>query len=304
MKKLLFLVAAKGRKKRILVDYLSQTLAGSVQVSLGKFSDLIFELDANRLKVRLGEDEITKFDLIYFRHIGTDFLSLAGTLAICLDFLKVEYFDTTFGQIGPAGNKLTSLIKLWLAGLPVMPSFFCWRDKLEGQLDYIAAQFGFPLVAKEISRHQGKGTFLIKNKHDFDFLKKVDPSDQFLFQKFYPNEEEYRLVVLGRKIGVYYRKVRTNPEEFRANTARGAQEKYLSISQAPEEMKQAALSAAKILGLQITGVDFLIDSQTQKMWILEANRGPGFTYDSEISPELPALADFFAKKLSAEKNEV
>ena len=68
-----------------------------------------------------------------------------------------------------------------------------------------------------------------------------------------------------------------------------------------KEMKKMAIKAAKVLNYQITGVDIMIDSQTGKKWLLEANRGPGFTYDLKKSPELPAVASFFAKKLKLKK---
>lgn len=301
MKELLILVDKAGKKKKNLVSYLGQNLGGKAKVTLGRFSDLIFEIERKNVRVRLDGRNIADFDLIYFRRAGSDLLSLAGSLAICLDYLKIEYIDSAFCKIGPAGSKLTSLIKLSLAGLPVMPSFFCRRDKIEDQIEYIVSKFGFPLVAKDLSRQRGKGVFLLKKREDFDFLKKVAPKDQFLFQKFYSNEEEYRLVVLGDKAAVYYRKIRKNSKEFRSNTALGAEEEFLDVKQAPKQMKQIAVKAAKVLGLEITGVDILIDSRTGKRWLLEANRSPGFT-EPPLSPELSALASFFATKLGVKKS--
>jgi len=95
---------------------------------------------------------------------------------------------------------------------------------------------------------------------------------------------------LGGKPAAYYQKIRKDPKEFRANTALGAEEKFLKVSRAPEGMKKEAVKAAKVLGLEVTGVDFLIDDKTGKRYLLEANRGPGFT---NPSPEMDALASFF-----------
>ena len=162
-------------------------------------------------------------------------------------------------------------------------------------------KFGYPLVAKELTLQLGKGVYLIKKKQDFDFLKKTEEEEQFCFQKFIPNEKEYRLLVLGNQVAVYERKIRTDAKEFRGNVALGAEEEFLEVSQAPKEMKAVAVKAAQTLGLEVAGVDILIDSQTGKQWLLEVNRGPAFTYDLEVSPELPELASFFAQRLGIKK---
>lgn len=301
MKRLLVLTGKVSKKRERLCRYLNQSLSGQAEATLGLFSDLIFEVDGKDIEARLGSQDITDFDLVCFRGVGSDFLTLAGDLAVCLDHFKVEYTDTTFGQIGPFGSKMTSLLKLSLAGLPVIPSFYCQQDKIRKRVDYLVTKFGFPMVAKELSQQLGKGVFLLKKRTDFDFLKKVDPKDQFMFQKFYPNEKEYRLLVLGGEVAVCERKIRTVPKEFRSNVALGAREEFLNLEQVPKEMKQMAVKAAKVLAYQIAGVDILIDSQTKKKWLLEANRGPGFTYDPKVSPELETLASFFAAKLGVKE---
>jgi len=300
MKKLLILTGKVNKKRKRLCQYLNQSLSGRAKVTLGSFSDLIFEVDGKEIKVKLGSRKITDFDLVCFRGVG-DFLTLAGNLAICLDHFKIEYIDTTFSQIGPFGSKMTALLRLSLAGLPVIPSFYCQRDKIKNQINYLVAKFGFPMVAKELSQQLGRGVFLLKKRKDFDFLKKVDPKDEFMFQKFYPNEEEYRLLVLGNKVTVWERKIRTDPKEFRSNVILGAREEFLDINQLPKEMEQIAVKAAKVLSYEVAGVDILIDSRTKKRWLLEANRGPAFTYELDVSPELPALASFFADKLEVKK---
>jgi len=297
MKNLLILTGKIGQKRKTLVDYLNKSLAGRAKVFLGLFADLIFEIEGRKVEVRLNDKKMTDFDLVVFRGVGADFLTVAGDLALCLEHLQVEYTDTVFKQIGPFSSKMTALIQLSLAGLPMMPSYYCQRPKIRERMGEIIHRFGFPLIAKDLSLQEGKGVFLLRKEKDFDFLKVVGPEQQFLFQDFYPHSEEYRLLVLGYEPMVYYQKIRTDPNEFRANTALGAKEKYMAVSQAPRKMRKIAVKAARVLGYEITGVDFLVDKKTQKIWILEANRGPGFTYDLQASPELPVFASFIAKKL-------
>lgn len=303
MKQLLILVSKEGKKKKKLVDYLNQALADRVKVTLGKLPDLTIEIEGKEVKVNLGERKITDFDLVYFRRSTLELLSLARTVAICLEFLDIDYIDSAMGKVGPWGDKLTSLTRLSLAGLPVIPSFFCWREKIEEYADYMISRFGLPLIAKEVTRQQGQGVFLLKQRDDFKFWRESEPEDQFLFQPFRPNEEEYRLLVLDNKVAVYERKIRQDPKEFRSNVALGAKEEFLNLKDCPKEMQEIAVKATKVLDFEIAGVDVLIDSQTGKKWLLEVNRGPGFTYDPKVSPELPALAAYFTSRLGLPAKE-
>jgi len=213
-----------------------------------------------------------------------------------LNHLGIKFFDSTFAGIGPAGDKFTSYIRLSLAGLPMMPSFCCWHNKIEEKADEIIDKFGLPLVAKQLSSQRGKGVMLVKDRQEILDLVKDFPDKEFMFQGFYESEEEYRILVLKETIGSFEKKVRTDPNEFRSNVALGAREEFIDMKKIPEEMKQVAIRAAKALNVEVAGVDILVDKKG-KMWLLEVNRGPGLTYDTKVSPELDSLAKFFRKEM-------
>jgi len=294
---LLILVDKIGPKKEFLAEYIAKNLPKDNKVVLARFSDLIFTIEGEKIEINIDETDykIQDFDLVYFRRAGNIFLSLAGTLAICLDHFQIRFFDTAFKNIGPAGDKLTSYIKLSLAGLPTIPAYFCWHTKIGEKKEAIIDKLGLPLVAKQLSLQRGKGVFLIKKIDDFKLLNKDFPECEFLFQRFYSGKDEYRLLVLGEAIGSFEKKIK-KPGEFRANLALGAQEEVMDIKKMPKEMKDTAVEAAKALGIQIAGIDILVDKKN-RIWLLEVNRGPGLTYDPQISPELDSLASFFKQEL-------
>ena len=299
MKKLLILVDKIGPKKEFFTEYIAKNLPKDNKLVLARCSDLIFTIEGEKIEIAIdGTDyKIQDFDLVYFRRAGGTFLSSAGTLAVCLKKLGIRFFDTTFRDIGPAGDKLTSYVKLSLAGLPTIPAYFCWHTKIEEKKQEIINKLGLSLVAKQLSLQRGKGVFLIKKIDDFKLLNKDFPEREFLFQKFYQSKQEYRLLVLAETIGSFERKIETDAKEFRRNIALGSKEEFIDIKEIPEKMKQIALKAAKVLGIQIAGVDILVDKKG-KMWLLEVNRGSGLTYDPQISPELDSLASFFNQELN------
>ena len=297
MKKLLILVDKIGVKKEYFAHYIAQNLPKDSQVVLARFSDVIMENKEGKIEIYLDENKLflRDFDLVCFRRAGGEFLSMAGTLGVFLNHLGIPFFDSTFENIGPAGDKITSYIRLCLAGLPCMPFYFCWHSKIEEKKKEIIEKFGLPLVAKSLSLQGGKGVSLIKKEKDIDSLIKDHPKNEFFFQKYFEGKDEYRILVLKDTIGSFEKKIKSKTE-FRANVVLGAVEEYIDLDKITPEMKEIAIKGAQTLKIEIAGVDVLVDDH-DRMWLLEINRGPGLTYDPQISPELKSLASFFKREL-------
>lgn len=294
----MILVDAIGRKKELFAELIARELGQYVNIVLARFSDITVDIDGKKITVKIEDEDIKSFDLVYFRRVGDRFFSLGGTLAICLKHFGIPFYDTAFADVGPDEDKFTNQTRLAVAGLPVIPSFFCWYEKISDNKTHIMQRFGLPLIAKSLGSHRGKGVFLLRKEEDFDLLNKDDEKAQFLFQKYLPNDEEYRLLVLKDRVAVAEKKIRTDPNEFRSNVALGAKEEFLDVSKLSDGLKSMAVKAAKTLKIQTAGVDLLKEKSSGKNWVLEVNRGPGLTYDTKISPELSELAKFFRRELS------
>lgn len=294
MKRLLIIVGKKVEEESTYT-HLKQDLKGKVDVVYASFKEVSFSFEKGKVDVRIGDYNIRDFDLVYFRKtFGHS--SIAKALSICMDYYHIRFIDPVFGYANYTGDKLPSLIRLAINDLPVIPTFFCWRGDIEKNIDYIIEKFKLPVVAKNPKTQRGKGLFLLKDRNDFISLRKLNPNNGFMFQKYCERETEYRLLVLKDRIAVAEKKIQKDVNEFRANVARGASEEFFDPKLVSTEIRNTALKASKLLKLEIAGVDILIDKEG-KSWLLEVNRGPGFTYD-EISPELPELAKYFEKEIS------
>ena len=77
MKRLLILVDFIGPKKELFAEGIAKGFPSSYQVSLARFSDLIFKIDGKSVSIQIEElrKRITDFDLVYFRRAGTKFFS-------------------------------------------------------------------------------------------------------------------------------------------------------------------------------------------------------------------------------------
>ena len=144
-----------------------------------------------------------------------------------------------------------------------------------------------------------KGVFKIDSVEDIANLPLTDSKgrdNQFMFQEYKDLGEEYRVLVLGRKVGVWEKKIVTVAGEFRHNVSLGAREEFMKIEDIPADLAKIAIDAAVKLNLQIAGVDIAVNKNTGKYCLIEVNRGPGFTYDTKVSPEMDQIAKFLREE--------
>ena len=113
-----------------------------------------------------------------------------------------------------------------------------------------------------------------------------------LFQKFINIAEEYRVLVLGGRGQVVHTKVPRTYQELKVDYKnKNEHEKYFNLNEVDPEFIVQAEKAAQALNLNIAGVDVCREKETNKIWIIEVNRGPGLS-SATTSPELPALAKY------------
>jgi glutathione synthase/RimK-type ligase-like ATP-grasp enzyme len=298
MKKILILVDESWPRKKTFVRLLQEkTSKEKIRYSLRQFSDLFFDVGEAEVKVKIGRNYIDSYELIYFRKAGREYSSLAGTLAIYLKSRGIKFFDRIFEDLGPKTGKIAPIVKLALAGIPVPRTIYFPHPKLARHFDYLVKTLGLPFVAKDLSRQRGVGVFLIKDRKDFAKLKAKDGKNPYFFQKLIDKEHEYRLLVLGESVGVWEEKVAQKKGEFRNNVALGAKEIFFDLDALPKKLGSLAVASAKILDLQIAGVDIMQERKTGKYFLLEVNRGPGLTYDQTVSPEIAQIAKFFEHEI-------
>lgn len=170
-----------------------------------------------------------------------------------------------------ARDKLRSLQLLARKGVGLPVTGFAHSTKMTD--DLIALVGGAPLVIKILEGTQGRGVVLAETKKAaesvIDMLVGVDA--YFLVQEFIREAEsaDIRCLVVGDKVIASMK--RQAPEgEFRSNLHRGGTATQVRIS--PEE-RSLAVNAAKIMGLNVAGVDLL--RSRRGPLVMEVNSSPG-----------------------------
>jgi len=136
---------------------------------------------------------------------------------------------------------------------------------------------GFPCVVKVVTGSYGEGVYLCERQRDFkklmEFVDNLGNKKTMIVQEYMgerPGEDLRVLVIGGKVIGAMRR---TAPEgDFRANITGGGTGEGFPLT---DEIEFLARETAKVLGLDIAGIDLLFD-KGGGFRVCEANSNPGF----------------------------
>ena len=134
---------------------------------------------------------------------------------------------------------------------------------------------GPPVVIKQVSGRQGKGVLLVKTIPEFHQIhtSHLNQRSGLLVQRFIPPDgrRDIRILVLGGEIaGAMELTPKTG--DFRSNYHITGESRPTELS---SELKAVALNASKAIGLEIAGVDVIVDRR-QQINVIEVNYSPGF----------------------------
>lgn len=176
-------------------------------------------------------------------------------------------------SIEASKDKLYASQILAQAGLPIpktmLTRFPCKAETVEKQV-------GFPCVMKVVTGSHGAGVFLCEDAKQFEDLSELisslDSKNSMIIQEYVKESEgrDLRVIIIGGRVVGAMQRTSTDGS-FKANISRGGQGKAYDVD---DEMEMLAIQVAKVLDLDIAGVDLLFHSDGYR--ICEANSAPGF----------------------------
>ena len=201
---------------------------------------------------------------------GSTYFSLAVMRQ--LESLGIPVINSST-SIDMVKDKLQTSQLLAKHGIPI-PKTMLVRWPINAAL--VASEIGFPCVVKVITGSYGKGVHLCQSIGAFnalmEFIESLNAKKTMIIQEFIDAKvgSDLRVWVVGGKvIGAMQRTSANN--DFRANISGGGTGEQYEIN---EEIDFLARETAKIMGLDIAGIDLLFDKEGFK--VCEANSAPGF----------------------------
>ena len=232
--------------------------------------DLIVSRD-DRKSIRFRNDIVSLPDSILARTgSGTGYFNLSVLRQF--ERLNVPTLPNS-ASIEASKDKMYANQILAQAGLPI-PKTMLTRFPCKAEL--VEKVVGFPCVLKVVTGSHGKGVYLCENAKQFEDLSElvssIDFKNSMIIQEYIKESEgrDLRVIVIGgRVVGAMQRK--STDGSFKANISRGGQGESYDVD---DQMELLAIQTAKVLDLDIAGVDLLFHNDGYR--ICEANSSPGF----------------------------
>lgn len=192
--------------------------------------------------------------------------------AVVRQFEMMRVFTTTESQsLMRSRDKLRSLQVLSRAGLGLPKTVF--TNYSRNTADVIKHVGGAPLIIKLLEGTQGLGVVLAETNNAAESVLEAFNGLQarVIVQEFIKEAggaDIRAFVVDGQVVGAMKRQGKEG--EFRSNLHRGGSATVIELS---DEEENAAIKAARVMGLAVAGVDMLQSSRGPL--ILEVNSSPG-----------------------------
>jgi RimK family alpha-L-glutamate ligase len=232
--------------------------------------DLLVSRD-DRKSIRYCNDIVSLPDVLLARTgSGTGYFNLS----VLRQFERLNVLTLPNSQaIEQSKDKLYANQILAQAGLPI-PKTMLTRFPCKAEL--VEKVVGFPCVLKVITGSHGAGVYLCENAKQFEDLSElihsIDGKTSMIIQEYISHSKgrDLRVIVIGGRVVGAMERTATDGS-FKANISRGGEGKVYDVD---DEMEMLAIQVAKVLDLDIAGVDLLFHPDGYK--ICEANSSPGF----------------------------
>ena len=197
-----------------------------------------------------------------------------------------------------ARHKFHALRCLAQNNIPIPPSLITGSSQT---LDTSLRKIGdYPFIMKPFQGTQGRGILLIDTPLSMRSIVETlceTLYENYVIQRFVPEAAgmDIRALVIGGKLIGAIQRI-GSPGEFRANLHRGAKGRLIRLD--PPEA-QMAVTAAKVMGLSIAGVDML--RSKEGTLVIEVNPSPGFegfeqATGIDVAAEIIRFAESIVKK--------
>ena len=252
--------------------------------------DLIVSRD-DRKSIRFRNDIVSLPDSLLARTgSGTGYFNLSVLRQF--ERLNVPTLPNS-ASIEASKDKMYANQILAQAGLPI-PKTMLTRFPCKAEL--VEKVVGFPCVIKVVTGSHGAGVYLCETAKQFEDLSELisslDFKNSMIVQEYvqYSEGRDLRVIVIGgRVVGAMLRQ--STDGSFKANISRGGEGTAFDVD---DRMELLAIQTAKVLDLDIAGVDLLFSTDGYK--ICEANSSPGFKgFEKALGINIPQKVFDYAK---------
>jgi ribosomal protein S6--L-glutamate ligase len=232
--------------------------------------NMVLARDRPRILYR-GEEILATDVHVAIPRIGASITGYGLSVVNQLDMMGVPVLNAAV-PIQRSRDKLRALQLLSRFGIDIPRTVMCrYRDEVEGALAMVG---GLPCIIKLIQGTQGVGVMIANTAAEaggmLDTLWTL--GQEIILQELVAESRgrDVRALVIGDRVVAAMRRT-ARAGEFRSNIHRGGVAEAMALDR---EYAEAAVKAARVMGLEVAGVDML-EARSGPM-IMEVNSSPGF----------------------------
>jgi len=226
-------------------------------VDLGSYRDINYDSSLDELRFKNVDLRIYK--LIYFRMVGKslEIATLVANYAVKNGIKLVDEMYSNSLLMPISLGKSLEMFRLKEKGISIPKTVYG---------DFTNIQF--PYIVKSTSGQKAREVWLVRDQEELDKLKqtKFEKGKHYFSQALIPNARRIRVLVVGDKAvaGIV-----RHTKWFKDHTK-------ITLDPIPEDVAKLAVDSAKAVGLNISGIDILVNSETNEMFVIEANAAPAW----------------------------
>ncbi len=267
------------KKKELLVlppvENIDEIIKGmSVVVTKAFYSSLEFCFANNTVSVLYKGRDIKSFSFVWLSS-SWNTRDLATAVKIYLEKNNVPH-----SFVEQSTSKITDSMHFVLNGIPYPSTYYVETFETVRFFNEIEKTCGFPLIMKDSKGFGGNGLKYVSSMEELVSVvsKRLDKK-RYIFQKYIPNDYDWGVLVANNRV-ISAERSYPKKGEFRNNSCAGAKEVFVNVKDIPENVKEMALKAARVLGLRWSRSDIIVDRNSNLPYLLEVNRFPGITSGS------------------------
>ncbi len=243
------------------------------KVRVIKYNECYSSIERSNPQVSYRGEDLEKYDAIIPRIANS--MTRYGTAIVRQLETQGVYSVSSSIAIARSRDKLRSMQLMAKAGIGIPKTVFS-RNSADID-DLIEKLGGAPVIIKLARGTHGNGVVLAETKKAAKsvlqaFYLTNEDGTNILLQEFIKESagEDIRAFVVGGRV-VASMKRQSLDDDFRSNLHKGGEGKIAKLTDAERRM---CVKAAKAMGLNVAGVDFM--RSTRGPLILEVNASPGF----------------------------
>jgi len=261
----------------------------------GSLKNLVFEIKNSNLTITesLSGKELRNFKAVYIRRLKSKTQEKVTAVAVAAKAWGIDVINSENTNL-QSFSKVTELVALALAGLPVPDTIIAARPEVKRMLKKKTWSLPFPLIMKDANGSIGSRNYLVKYKKELEEILSLEENKDriYVYQQMVPNDGDFRFLITGNKVGVIIHRSAVEGDH-RNNTSLGATANLKKISDFKPEVVEDAIKAAQAMHRELCGVDALIDKETGKHYILEVNKKTMLDEGTFITEKMTAVSKFF-----------